>query len=37
MRRGRIAGSFGRGEATEENVIACATGAGQEGAPEMVT
>jgi len=34
MRRGRIAGSFGRGEATEENVIACATGAGQEGPSE---
>ena len=34
MRRGRIAGSFGRREATEENVIACATGAGQEGPSE---
>jgi len=30
MRQGRIAGEFGRGEATEENVIACASGIGQE-------
>jgi ribose transport system ATP-binding protein len=33
MRQGRIAGEFARGEATEENVIACAAGVGQECAP----
>jgi ABC-type sugar transport system ATPase subunit len=30
MRQGRIAGEFARSEATEENVIACASGVGQE-------
>ena len=30
MRQGRIAGAFTRSEATEENVIACASGVGQE-------
>jgi ABC-type sugar transport system ATPase subunit len=30
MRQGRIAGEFARSEATEENVIACAAGIGQE-------
>ncbi|MBE3096885.1 MAG: sugar ABC transporter ATP-binding protein [Planctomycetes bacterium] len=30
MRQGRIAGAFARSEATEENVIACASGVGQE-------
>jgi ABC-type sugar transport system ATPase subunit len=30
MRQGRIAGEFARREATEENIIACASGVGQE-------
>ncbi|MCX5676749.1 MAG: sugar ABC transporter ATP-binding protein [Planctomycetota bacterium] len=33
MRQGRIAGEFSRHEATEENVIACASGVGQECPP----
>jgi ABC-type sugar transport system ATPase subunit len=37
MRQGGIAGEFGRHEATEENIIACAAGMGLESPPKTVT